>query len=146
MRLLLCLYTVLLFGGCADSDVYARKERILRQRCMENLVAVGLEARAYAHANDGRFPETFMAFARQIKDVDVFVCPSSKDRAGDVLNVTNWTSYVWIGGRTLRDEPSTPLAHCRCENHRGSGAPVLRVDGSVAWEFKERMQALGLTD
>lgn len=113
------------------------KEKLRVRQCMDNLVEIGEVCRAYANDHDGRFPDTFsqIATGKYTLATKTFICRGSQKRPGKASDVDQWSGYHLVTGITLGHHPRKVLAYDQPEHHRGDGAPVLFVDGSVSWVF-----------
>jgi prepilin-type processing-associated H-X9-DG protein len=113
--------------------VLATPSRSPRAKCMSNLSQIGKALKMYSM--DGEtFPPTFRELGTNyVGSFRIFVCPSSGNRPGSPSNVCDWTDYTYVSGLGEADPSACAFAFCSPENHSGSGANVVFLDGSVEW-------------
>lgn len=114
-----------------------------RKECTGNLETIGRAAIRYAETHQGNFPPSLVALLQaggEITDAKQLACPNSdkKGRGG---------GYVYIAGRTRKDDPNAILAYEPLGNHKKNpGGNVLLVSGVVRWlDEKQHEAALAQT-
>lgn len=131
----------LLLVGC-----FPEKEKTRRVGCMENLVVLGRACHAYADGHRGSFPSNWQSLATSEVAPSRFICRGQRREPGAMGDVDSWADYVIVPGVMASDPSGAVLAYDQPSHHRGDGAPVLHVDGSVSWEDKEELGRLRTKD
>ena len=103
-----------------------------RVMCAANLGHIGTSCVTYAESNHGKMPTSLDLLTqggrRALCLPKQIICP------------TCGRKFDYIPGRTIYDDPRTVLAYEPLGNHGGTGANVLRVDGSVKWMKKQEYE------
>lgn len=133
---------VALFAAGLVLFVHQKKSADLTEECMANLRILWKAACMYSPGGAEQFPPSLQSLVQYAPDLKWYVCPCSGHAPGSRTNVTVWSEYVYVAGRTIADDPDRVLAYCPPANHAGKGASVLFVDGSVVWITPEAFDAL----
>jgi hypothetical protein len=136
----------LLAAGCgpnpltAEIDRYSRLEaEIDRASCKFNIQMIGSNLAMWGAEHDGGLPATLSElYPDYMKDVSIFVCPSTRHRPGEGTNIDEWSDYVYVKGLRWVSEPeegTTPalVVYEKDGNHK-DGRHELYTDGTVKWK------------
>jgi prepilin-type processing-associated H-X9-DG protein len=113
-----------------------------RERCQANLRIIWKAAKLTGYGEGDRFPPSLQTIFTTAPDPKWYICPASGHNPGDATQIDMWSDYVYVSGLNESDPPSCVLAFCPPENHKGEGANVLFVDGSVRWYSVEGFKKL----
>jgi len=113
-----------------------------RERCQWNLRVIWKAAKLTGYGEGDRFPPSLQIIFPTAPDPQLYICPDSGHNSGDTNHVNLWADYVYVSGLTESDPPGCILAFCPPENHKGEGANVLFIDGSVRWYSVEEFKRL----
>jgi len=109
--------------------------------CAANLGHIGRSCWTYAESSNGMMPSSLDLLTQGGRRA---LCLPKQ-----LVCLTCGRKYDYIPGRTIHDDPRTVLAYEPLSNHGGTGANVLRVDGSVKWmgknEYDKVMAEFGPT-
>ena len=112
----------------------AARDRARQTACVNNLKQIGIVARMYSLDNQEHFPTNFSGISKYIGDCpQVFVCPATGHKAGQMSNVDQWSDYVLVPNRLESDPPDAVLAFSKPGCYPGKGGTVLFVAGHVLW-------------
>lgn len=117
-----------------------------RMQCaITNLRQIGLAAKQYALDNGEGYPPDFTALLPDNIDTPkLFSCPSDPSAWEEVRTTGKVgranTSYVYVSGLTISDDPRCILAFDRPENHRGDGANAVFLDTHVEWMLPDQFE------
>ena len=107
--------------------------------CKNNLVSIYSRLNAKAYQNPTR------AFPDKLEDIIegfnqpaagwLMICPFRRKyhHAECISNVSEWSDYVVVPGRSANDPADTILAFCKTDNHKGEAGVncILYVDGRI---------------
>ena len=111
-------------------------------RCMSNLSQIGKACAMYSMDHDEALPTSFLGLTNYLANAKVFVCKSSGHKHGPLHIVDEWTDYILVTNLSAASDSDLVLAYCKPENHKGKGANVLFIDGSVNWVTPDRFHTL----
>ena len=136
LLLSLILGSLLLF--CLAPAYSTTPEHPRRSRCINNLRQVNLFLKMYAGAHKEIYPASFSELAgtnyvKSPNQAQVFICPSTRNRAGNLNNIQDWTDYAYVAGLSEADHAACVMAFCPPENHKEEGAIVMFLGGQVQW-------------
>jgi len=125
------------------------RDKARQIKCMANLKMIGSAAELHAVDNQDEFPSHLQSIAGPEYGIDpeVFVCPATGHKPGEMAQVDAWSDYVLVPGRKRDDPTDTVLAFSKAECYPGEGGNVLFVGGHVEWCELEDYESLttGLT-
>jgi hypothetical protein len=104
-----------------------------RERCQANLRVLWKAACMYSRDQVETFPPSLHHMVALAPEPGWYVCPASGHQPGDTNQVDAWSDYGYVSGLNAADPPGCVLAFCPPEHHKGEGANVLLVDGTVRW-------------
>lgn len=123
-------------------------------KCASNMKQIALALYLYATEHTGKFPDDLPTLSLHSDlSPSVFVCPASNDvypnpahpaeqNAAD-LTKPGHCSYLYFGkGLTQPVDPKRVVLIEALENHVGTGANVLRGDGTVEWLDRDDAERL----
>jgi len=106
---------------------------------------IGLGLKMYAGDHRERYPEKLADTGRYLAyKSQMFACPGSGNRAGDIKTVDEWTDYVYLSGLSESVPPDTILMYCPPKNHEWEFGNILFADGHV--EAFESVASKGYSD
>ncbi|MFQ6097155.1 MAG: type II secretion system protein [Armatimonadota bacterium] len=159
---LACVIAIISILAAVLFPIFARaREKARRTSCLNNLQQIGIALHFYAEDHDGRLPPADDDFTplcpRYIATPDSFVCPSSgvlpsgpptatSSEEGPAVAAppTIATSYIYIGGKTLRDRGDTAVAADGSATLHTNGANVLLLSGRTTRIAPAQWGAYGL--
>ena len=129
VQLMICVMILLLLPAVAAARGEARKTV-----CRSNLRQIGLAAAMYMSDNRSG-PQDFQVLVKNgyVNGGDVFVCPSTGHKPGELTGVDSWTDYALVANHKESDPPDAVMAFTKPECYPGGGGNVLFLDGSVKW-------------
>lgn len=96
-----------------------------RTGCAANLSAIGRSCLVYAESNNGHLPVS--------SDVLTYGGPRAYIQPRQQFCPACGGAYIYVPGHTNTSDPRHIVAYEPLGYHQGSGANVLRLDGSVKW-------------
>jgi len=85
----------------------------------------------YANEHQGAYPARLQdMYPEYITAPEVLVCPSTRNRIGDLSAIDTWASYVYVPGFREGGNPETLVCHDKDGNHTW-GHNELYADGHV---------------
>ncbi len=126
-------------GGMMLPALNSAREKARRISCASNLKQIGLALKQYSIDHKDTYPLqdgvaglNVLVKDQYLTDFKVFTCPSSKEiPAVSGFMTEDHCSYVYLGGFTENDDPVTPVAFDKVENHAKKFVNVLFLDGHV---------------
>jgi hypothetical protein len=114
--------------GCSSRSSSARHSADL---CVSNLLDVYWIIRWSMH--DGiDYPPTLASLARETDRTNLFVCPGTGHKAGNMRNVEDWTDYIYVGNERDTQDPNVALVISPPENHGDKFGIVLWHGGNAS--------------
>jgi prepilin-type processing-associated H-X9-DG protein len=117
------------------------REEARKAVCKSNLKNIGLCVMMYAQDNDNKLPEKLsQLYPEYVKDLSLFVCPSSGKTIASADQIDTETPYVLVPGVALGGGTAV-LVYEKRGMHEG-GTNVLFADGHVEWVSGDRLDQL----
>lgn len=135
IRLILALLLGFIVFSVIQTIYYAR-EKALQCTCSCQLKQIVLSIKEYANDNQEAYPSQFDELAtKYLKEGEaaMLIHPTSHHRAGCLTNAHEWTDYAYVSGLSEADPSGCVVAFCLPENHKGEGANVAFINGSIMW-------------
>ena len=117
------------------------RSRARQAKCASNLSIIGKASAMYSMDHDDKYPGKISEMDEIKSNPAIAVCPSSGTVVGDPATIDTWSDYTIIASKADAS-PDTVHAYCRSENHKGEGANVLYIDGSVAWTKADELDGI----
>ena len=106
---------------------------------------ISLACQAYARAHEGNYPGDWSCLTNEYALPEShFVCRQDGSRNGDISNVIDWTSFVYIRGLTTRSPPDTIFAFLPPRRYGKTDIGIVAfVNGRIVlqapWEFSRTL-------
>jgi hypothetical protein len=134
---------ILVIGlGLGYAWIQAARDRSLRTCCHANFCFIDKAMRMYAMDHSGSHATDISSLTNYLWTSHNYTCPTIKTPVGGITNVATWSNYIYLFGLTESDPSSCVQAFCPPGAHKGRGANVLFLNGSVAWLTIDEFVAL----
>lgn len=104
-----------------------------RSKCMAYLLQLGKAMKMYSMDHNANCAMSFSELTNYANNAKLYICPTSGHLPGNISNVDEWADYVLVAGLRESDPKYSVHVFCLPEYHKGAGANVLFLDGSVQW-------------
>jgi hypothetical protein len=98
--------------------------------CEKNLRAIGLLIRLSAPTSPN-YPQTFSDLELDTTNINLFICPVTGHKPGNIKKVDEWTDYIYVGGLTQIQDPKVAMLISPSENYNNKKGYILYFSGEL---------------
>jgi hypothetical protein len=96
--------------------------------CTNNLYKIAILLRQSIPV-EPNYPSNLVALSLLASNGDVFICPATGHKVGEMQQLETWSDYIYVGNLPdLFQDPRIPLLICPPEHHRGEYGFIVTLD------------------